>query len=130
MTVYATDSWVVWTLEPLRNVLAPWPAVLPRALGDPVLPLAVGSGAVLRMLLPADRPEAADLLEHCLKLYVSSTQYRSALAEPGAWRHAPDGAPIEPVRADQAVRAAVQLSHNPRSVPRAAWPDTRQETIT
>ncbi len=87
--------WVITALASLREHLTAWPAVLPSDVGDPIRPLKISVREDLSALRPAG--DAHAVLNRVLRRYTRSTPYLSALAAPGALRHALAGNPVEPV---------------------------------
>ena len=96
-TVVAT-RYEVDKLAALCALLTEHPAVFPAAVGQPVLPLAIGILDALKMLL---RPEAnAAQLKDALRAYSMSLAYLLAQSRPGSWRHDLAGVPVAPVSGD------------------------------
>ncbi|MGT2482170.1 ProQ/FINO family protein (plasmid) [Methylobacterium oryzae CBMB20] len=93
VTRYEVDK-----LAALCALLIEHPAVFPAAVGQPVLPLAIGILDALKTLL---RPEAtAAQLKVALRAYSMSLAYLLAQSRPGSWRHDLAGEPVAPVSAD------------------------------
>src|SRR5690349_1995732 len=91
----AAREWDVVHAAALRALLTQPPAVLPNQVGDPLLPLQVGTwDALLALLRPGAEPEA---LARALRAYTRSTGYFLACARKGAMRHDLDGRAVEPV---------------------------------
>ena len=79
----------------LRALLTQPPAVLPKQVGDPLLPLQIGiRDALLPLLRPGAEPEA---LARALRAYTRSTGYFMACARKDAMRHDLEGRAVEPV---------------------------------
>jgi ProP effector len=82
-------EWDVAHAAALRALLTQPPAVLPKQVGDPLLPLQIGiRDALLALLRPGAEPEA---LARALRAYTRSTGYFMACARKGAMRHDLDG---------------------------------------
>lgn len=93
-TVVAT-RYEIDKLTALCALLTEHPAVFPAAVGQPVLPLAIG---ILDALKPLLRPETtAAQLKDALRAYSMSLAYLLAQSRPGSWRHDLAGVPIAPV---------------------------------
>jgi hypothetical protein len=91
----AAREWNVAHAAALQALLTQPLAVLPKQVGDPLLPLRVGIwDALLALLRPGAEPEA---LARALQVYTRSTGYFMACARKGAMRHDLDGRAVEPV---------------------------------
>lgn len=90
-TVVAT-RYEIDKLIALCALLTEHPAVFPAAVGQPVLPLAIG---ILDALKPLLRPEAtAAQLKDALRAYSMSLAYLLAQSRSDAWRHDLAGVPV------------------------------------
>src|SRR4051794_8489419 len=115
-------EWDVAHAAALRALLSEAPAVLPKQVGDPLLPLRVGIwDALVALLRPGAEPEA---LARALRAYTRSTGYFMACARKDAMRHDLDGRAVEPVSEEHRTGAvkAVQGRQN-RSAMRRATPE-------
>jgi sRNA-binding protein len=115
----AAREWDVAHAAALRALLTQSPAVLPKQVGDPLLPLQIGiRDALLALLRPGAEPEA---LARALRAYTRSTGYFMACARKDAMRHDVDGRAVEPVSEEHRTGAlkAVQGRRN-RSAARRA----------
>jgi sRNA-binding protein len=84
----------------------PWPAVLPQNSLDPVLPLAIGLGDDLMLMLPEEHWPA---LRKALRVHCQSRRYLQEIACDGSMRHGIDGRPVSPVSGNDRLVAAAQL---------------------
>ena len=115
----AAREWDVAHAAALRALLSESPAVLPKQVGDPLLPLRVGIwDALVALLRPGAEPEA---LARALRAYTRSMGYFMACARKDAMRHDLDGRAVEPVSEEHRTGAlkAVQGRRN-RSAARRA----------
>jgi sRNA-binding protein len=104
----ATAAMLVW-LPRLTGLLPEDVVVFPRAVGQPVLPLAIGTAKRLEELgVPAD------IVTEIVRGYTRHPAYLRALALPGAQRHDLVGQPTEPVTAGHARVAALALENRRR----------------
>jgi hypothetical protein len=92
------------------GLLRPWPAVLPTVRGEPVVPLAVGTGPLLRARLNAQLMPGGLFHREWMRQLVTSTAYLRALAAAGSWRHDLDGKEVEQVSDAHRASAATQLA--------------------
>jgi len=91
----AAREWYVAHATALRALLIQPPAVLPKQVGDPLLPLQIGIwDGLLALLRPGTEPEA---LARALRAYTRGTGYFMACARKDAMRHDLDGRAVEPV---------------------------------
>src|SRR3954453_12362149 len=91
----AAREWDVAHAAALRALLSESPAVLPKQVGDPLLPLRVGIwDALVALLRPGAEPEA---LARALRAYTRSMGYFMACARKDAMRHDLAGRAVEPV---------------------------------
>src|SRR4051794_3444452 len=87
-------EWDVAHAAALRALLSEAPAVLPKQVGDPLLPLRVGIwDALVALLRPGAEPEA---LARALRAYTRSTGYFMACARKDGDAHDLDGRAVEP----------------------------------
>jgi sRNA-binding protein len=78
--------------------------VFPRAAGQPIVPLAIGTAKHLEELgVPSEA------VAHVIRGYTRHPAYLRALARPGAMRHDLTGQPVEPVSEEHARYAALSL---------------------
>src|SRR3954471_8116910 len=115
----AAREWDVAHAAALRALLSEAPAVLPKQVGDPLLPLRVGIwDALVALLRPGAEPEA---LARALRAYTRSMGYFMACARKDAMRHDLAGRAVEPVSEEHRTGAlkAVQGRRN-RSAARRA----------
>jgi sRNA-binding protein len=104
----ATAAMLVW-LPRLTGLLPEDVVVFPRAVGQPVLPLAIGTAKRLEELgVPTD------IVTEIVRGYTKHPAYLRALALPGAMRHDLAGQPVEPVTAGHAHVAALALENRRR----------------
>jgi hypothetical protein len=88
-------EWDVAHAAALRALLTEPPAVLPKQVGDPLLPLQIGiRDALLALLRPGAEPEA---LARALRAYTRSTGYFMACARKDAMRHDLDESVLRPL---------------------------------
>jgi ProQ/FINO family len=120
----AAREWDVAHAATLRALLTQPPAVLPKQVGDPLLPLQIGIwDALLALLRPEAEPEA---LARALRAYTRSTGYFMACARKDAMRHDLDGRAVEPVSEEhrtgalKAVQGRRRRSAPERGVGKAA----------
>jgi hypothetical protein len=88
------------TLDPLRDLLGDLPAVFPTEDDRRIRPLALGIDkhlVAMAVARGAEADHAAAVVRQVLRRYCRSGAYMSALNQPEALRHAPDGTPVEPV---------------------------------
>jgi len=97
MTEPVAGPWHIRLLEPLRERLQSWPALLPSQPGDTIRPLAIGTDRALATLLVAPDDDSVKLVKTILRRYCMTDQYSAAMNREGAMRHALDGSPVEPV---------------------------------
>jgi hypothetical protein len=91
------NQWILNILQPLRDVLPSWPAVLPSRVGDPIRPLKIGVHEDMKALLQDPSSDALEILGRAIRRYTLSHEYRGAILAPESWRHGLDGTPVEPV---------------------------------
>src|SRR5690348_14543969 len=116
-------EWDVAHAAALRALLTQPPAVLPKQVGNPLLPLQIGIwDALLALLRPGAEPEA---LARALRAYTRSTGYFMACARKNAMRHDLDGRAVEPVSEEHRTGAvkAVQGRRRRSSTTVAIWAD-------
>src|SRR5690349_6567696 len=119
----AAREWDVAHATALRALLTQPPAVLPNQVGDPLLPLQVGTwDALLALLRPWAEPEA---LARAVRAYRRSTGYFMACARKGAMRHDLDGRVVEPVSEEHRTGAlkAVQGRRRARDLRQSRTPE-------
>src|SRR3954453_18696256 len=111
--VSKATQWTIDVLDPLREHLSAWPAVLPSEVGDPIRPLKIGVRADLAVLLPDG--EAHEVLSRVLRRYARGREYLAALAAPDALRHDLAGNPVEPVAEEHKshVRPKAKAAQSP-----------------
>jgi ProQ/FINO family len=91
----AAREWDVAHAAALQALLTHPLAVLPKQVGDPLLPLRVGIwDELLALLRPGAEPDA---LARALRAYTRSTGHFTACARQDAMRHDLDGQAVEPV---------------------------------
>ena len=94
---------------PAAVIVADQP-VFPNTVGDQIRPLQVGVRATLAAMLPPGDAAALADLDLVLKRFTKSDRYLGAVGMPGAMRHDLDGKPVEPVLAEHARWARVDLN--------------------
>lgn len=90
-------SWHIEVLAPLRERLRPWPGVLPRQVGDPIVPLIHDIELYLLPRLIERDADGIALIKDTMRRYYGSGQYLGAVARDGAMRHDIRGRPVAPV---------------------------------
>src|SRR5215204_5728661 len=109
----AAREWDVAHAAALRALLTQPPAVLPKQVGDPLLPLQIGiRDALLALLRPGAEPEA---LARALRAYTRSTGYFMACARKNAMRHDLEGRAVEPVSEEHRTGAVKAVQGRRRS---------------
>ena len=123
--------WHLEVLEALRERTRPWPAVFPREVGDPILPLEIDvEHLLLGRLLTVD-VDGIMLIRTVIQRYCGSGQYLAALARDGAMRHDLRGRPIEPVSdADKAVAREAMDKARRLTLRHAPPPTTESVMVT
>ena len=123
--------WHLEVLEALRERTRPWPAVFPREVGDPILPLEIDvEHRLLGRLLTVD-VDGIMLIRTVIQRYCGSGQYLAALARDGAMRHDLRGRPIEPVSdADKAVAREAMDKARRLTLRHAPPPTTESVMVT
>ena len=121
--------WHIETLDILRERLRSWPAVFPRQLGDPVVPLAVDVENQLVRLLAFRDIDAIMLIKVTMRRYCRSSQYLAALARDGEFHHDLDGNPVEPVSPADKSAALAALEESRRLAIRFAPPKTTEQIM-
>ncbi len=120
--------WHIEVLEVLRERMRTWPAVFPREVGDPILPLDLDVETRLLGRLHSVDLDGVMLIKTTIHRYCNSGQYLAALARDGAMRHDLKGRPIEPVSETDKAAAREAMDKARRLTLRHAPPPTT-ETI-
>jgi ProP effector len=82
--------------------------LLPKAVGDPIRPFAIGIWNDIRALLKPDT--AVTSLRRAVSAYTHSKRYFLACAQPDAFRHDIDGNAIAPIEEENRMAAQLAFS--------------------
>ncbi|NTF52718.1 ProQ/FINO family protein [Agrobacterium rhizogenes] len=88
--------------------------LLPKAVGDPIRPFAIGIWNDIRALLKPNT--AVTSLRRAVSVYTHSKRYYLACAQPDAFRHDIDGNSIAPVEEENRIAAQLAFSKLTKSV--------------
>jgi len=121
--------WHLEVLEGLRERMRTWPAVFPREVGDPILPLETDvEQRLLGRLLSVD-VDGILLIRTVIARYCNSGQYLAALSRDGAMRHDLRGRPVEPVAGRDKAAAREAMDKARRLTLRHAPPPTTESIM-